>query len=123
MRRLLVLCLLAACGAPSGLPAPPGVAEGDARLVACRAEAAADPEVRALAASSPPLASADAFRLELEATRRAAYLRCLEREGLVRRGGVAAPQAPIERWRGPSERPPAGAVGGLPLGSPRPMGY
>ncbi|WP_114377692.1 hypothetical protein [Elioraea thermophila] len=123
MKRLLVLCLLAACGPPSGLPAPPGVAEGDPRLVACRTEAEVDPEVRALAASSPPAASADAFRLELEATRRAAFLRCLEREGLIRRGGVAVPSVPIDRWRGPSERPSPGVVGGLPLGSPRSVGY
>lgn len=123
MKRLAVLLLVAACGAPDGLPAPPGVAEGDPRLAACRAGVDVDPEVRALAGASPPSASVDAFRLELEAARRAAFLRCLEREGLVRRGGVAAPAPPIDRWRGPSERPSAGTAGGLPLGSPRPVGY
>lgn len=123
MRRLSLLLLLAACGATGGLPAPPGVAEGDPRLAACRTGADADPEVRALAAASPPSASADAFRLELEAARRAAFLRCLEREGLVRRAGVAAPVPSIDRWRAPSEHPSGGAAGGLPLGAPRPVGY
>lgn len=123
MKRLAFLLMLAGCGGLGGLPAPPGVAESDPRLVGCRAEADAAPEVRALAGASPPSASADAFRLEREAARRAAFLRCLEREGLVRQGGVAAPEPAIDRWRAPSERLSSGTAGGLPPGSPRPVGY
>lgn len=123
MKRLLAACLLAACGGPVGLPAPPGVAEDDPRLAACRTELEADPALRALAGASPPSTSADAFRLELEAARRAAFLRCLARQGLVAGGGIAAPEATMDRWRAPSERPPGGAAGGLPLGLPRSVGY
>ena len=123
MKRLVAACLLAACGGSVGLPAPPGVAEDDPRLVSCRTEVEADSALRALAGASPPLASADAFRLELEAARRAAFLRCLARQGLVAGGGIAAPEAPMDRWRAPSERPSGGAAGGLPLGLPRPVGY
>lgn len=123
MRRLAALCLLAACGGSGGLPAPPGVAEGDPRVAACRTEVEADPEIRALTGASPPSTSADAFRLELAAAHRAAFLRCLAREGLVRGGGIGAPEVPMDRWRGPSERPSGGASVGLPLGTPRSVGY
>lgn len=123
MKRIAALCLLAACGAPAVLPAPPGVAETDPRVVACRTEVEADPALAALARASPASASADSFRRELEAARRAAFRRCLAREGIVAGGGIAAPDGPTDRWRAPTERRLSGTAGGLPLGLPRAVGY
>jgi len=100
-----------------------GISETDPKVQACRYEARESPEVRALGRAMPASAAADAFRAEIDRALGRAYLACLEREGLIRRSGVAAPEAPRDARQTVGVRAPAVRGGGLPLGRPQPTGY
>lgn len=123
MRRLLLAAsLVAAACAGSGLPlpAPDGLAETDARVVACRAEANATPARREIARRVGPSADQqEAARLELDRAVLAAYHACLQRAGLARVSGVEPVQRPVAADRlAPGAPPPPDPSSVVPLAPP-----
>jgi hypothetical protein len=108
VKRLILAASLAAaaCASPGPpLPAPEGLAETDARVVACRTEANATPARREIARrAGPSVDQQEAARRELDRAILAAYHACLQDRGLARVRGVEPVQRPVA-----AERPAPGA--------------
>jgi len=109
------------------MPVPQGVAEGDPRVVPCRREAAAAPQVREIARRQPPVTYGDAYdrwREDMKWAERNGFIACLVREGALAQlpSGVAPP---VQSGNfGYDDRTPPQPLNALPQAPrPQPTGY
>jgi hypothetical protein len=124
---LLGLLALAACaGGRAEMPVPAGVAESDPRVVPCRREAAAAPQVREIARRQPTINYGDAYdrwRDDMKWAERNGFIACLVREGALTQ--VPSGVAPVQSGNfGYDDRTPPSPLNALPQATrPAPSGY
>lgn len=117
---------LAGCGGRTAMSVPEGVDAADPRIGPCRSEAAAAPELRAIARRQPPLGSGEAYdrwREDLTAAERNGFLACLVREGALpeQRFGVEPVRNPRFGFDDRAPPPPLRALPQAPR--PAPSGF